>query len=76
MAKTVADYIMTDAASETNSQPFTVTWPEAATQAFLKGWPVQMVGGYLTGITSDTPGNVMEWSRRTCTTSRRWASTE
>jgi len=59
MAKTVSDDILTDAASETNSQPFTVTWPEAATQTFKKGWVVQMVAGYLTGIATDTPGNVM-----------------
>lgn len=58
MAKTVPDDIMTDAASETNSPPFTITLPEAASQTFLKGWPVQIVAGYITGITSDTPGNV------------------
>lgn len=59
MAKTVADDIMTDAASETNSQPFTITEPEAASQTFKKGWPVQAVAGLITGITSDTPGNIL-----------------
>jgi hypothetical protein len=58
MAKTVGDDIMTDAASETNSQPFSLTLPEAANQAFLKGWPVQVYNGLVQGITSDTPGNV------------------
>lgn len=58
MSKVVADDIMIDAASETNSQPFTITLPEAASQTFLKGWPVQVINGLVTGITSDTPGNV------------------
>jgi len=59
MAKTVQDDIITDAASETNSQPFTITDAEAASQTFKKGWPVQAVAGYITGITSDTPGNIL-----------------
>ena len=58
MAKTVPDDIMIDAASETNSQPFSITLPEAASQTFLKGWPTQVFNGLVVGITSDTPGNV------------------
>ncbi len=60
MSKTVPDDVMLASASESGAtQPFTITSPEAASQAFLKGWPVQFVGGYITGIATDTPVTVL-----------------
>lgn len=59
MAKTVADDIMFDAASETNSQPFTITFAEAASQTFKKGEVVYLAAGLVTEIASDTPANII-----------------
>lgn len=56
----VSKDIMTDAASETNSPPFTITFAEAASQTFKKGEPVYVnPAGYVQVIANATPTTIM-----------------
>jgi hypothetical protein len=56
---TVADDIFLEVSKRGGGTPDVVSFVEAASQTFKKGWVVYLVAGYVTDVASDTPALIL-----------------
>src|SRR5438067_1753625 len=56
---TVADDIFLDVQKRGGGTPDVISFAEAATQTFKKGWVVYLVNGLVTDVASDTPALIL-----------------